>query len=330
MIPGTHCKITPDGSNRRFYRQMRRGEFAIVMEPGESPGGIAEAESYAQIGRHLHQKGVSVPEIYEFDSKTGIITMEDLGDIHLQTIALQGLRAGDVQTIQTLYEKTIDLMITMQFEGIKGFKSTWCFDTPTYDPDFAFQREALYFINEFACDYAGIDQKQQGELTGELYRLCMSLNNFSGPVCLLHRDFQSRNILWHKDAPWLIDFQGARQGPPFYDLASLLLDPYVQLPDALINNFLEFYTESVNTKTYRRLTYGEIHKAFKTYGTIRLIQAIAAYSLLWRKKGKTHFRRYLEPAIERLLRLIECEASAFAALKTVLQHGLDKVKTQSP
>lgn len=329
MTQNSYCKITPDGSTRRFYRRMRRGESIIVMEPGESPGGIAEAESYVQIGRHLHKKGISVPQIYEFDSNTGTVTMKDLGDIHLQTIALQYLKAGDIQTIQSLYEKTIDLMITMQFEGVKGFQDTWCFDTPIYDADFAFQREAMYFIDAFACDLTGIDSKQKNELINELHSFCMLFNNFSWPVCLLHRDFQSRNILWHKDAPWIIDFQGARLGPPFYDLASLLLDPYVQLSDTLIQKLLEFYIESLKIKNYRGLIEGEINRAFRTYGTIRLIQAIAAYSFLWRKKGKNQFRKYLEPAIERLLWLLECEVSEFTALKIVLQYGLDRVKTYS-
>lgn len=328
MTLNNQCKITPDGSNRQFYRKMRCGAFAVVMEPGESPGGIAEAESYVRIGNHLHQKGISVPKIYEFDSNTGTVIMEDLGDIHLQTLSLQCLQNDDMQTLQALYEKTLCLMITMQFEGIKDFQSIWCFDTPLYDADFAFQREALYFVHEFACAYVEIDQKQKNELTAELRTLCMLLNNTAWPVCLLHRDFQSRNILWHKETPWLIDFQGARPGPPFYDLASLLLDPYVTLPDVLIQKLLKFY--AVTIKKYRQLTYEEIHKAFKTYGTIRLIQAIAAYSFLWRKKGKTHFKEYLEPAIERLLRLLESETSEVTALKTVLQHGLERLHTHSP
>ncbi len=330
MTLNNHYKITPDGSNRRFYRRMRGDESTIVMEPGESPGGISEAESYVQIGRHLHKKGVSVPQIYEFDSNAGTVTMEDLGDIHLQTITLQCLRTGDMQTIQASYETTIDMMTTMQFEGIKGFQIAWCFDTPIYDADFAFQREAIYFVDAFACELVGIDSRQKKELLNELHSLCMCLNSSSWPVCLLHRDFQSRNILWHKGIPWLIDFQGARPGPPFYDLASLLLDPYVQLPDTLIQKLLEFYIESAKIKKYIELTVGEINKTFRTYGTIRLIQAIAAYSFLWRKMNKNHFRRYIEPAIGRLLRLLESKASEFNGLKTVLQHGLDKVKTHSP
>lgn len=300
------------------------------MKPGESPGGIAEAKSYVRIGRHLHKKGISVPQIYKFDSKTGTVTMEDLGDTHLQTIVMQCLKTGDMQRIQSFYEKAIDLMITMQFEGIKGFQTAWCFDTPIYDAKFAFQREAMYFVDAFACELVGINSKEKNELINELHSLCMLLNSSSWPVCLLHRDFQSRNILWHKDSPWIIDFQGTRAGPPFYDLASLLLDPYVQLSEVLIQKLLESYIESIKSKNYKELADEEIYKAFRTYGTIRLVQAIAAYSFLWRKMGKNHFKKYLEPAIGRLLWLLEFKASAFIALKTVLQHGLDRIKTHNP
>ena len=45
----------------------------------------------------------------------------------------------------------------------------------------------------------------------------------------LYRDFQSRNIMVLPEGFGFIDFQGGRLGPPQYDLASLLIDPYVGL-----------------------------------------------------------------------------------------------------
>jgi len=43
----------------------------------------------------------------------------------------------------------------------------------------------------------------------------------------MHRDFQSKNLMIKNEQIFVIDFQGARLGPPSYDLASLLFDPYV-------------------------------------------------------------------------------------------------------
>ena len=54
-----------------------------------------------------------------------------------------------------------------------------------------------------------------------------------GPPYLLHRDYQSQNLKIHLGRICVIDFQGARLGPPQYDLAALLLDPYADLPAEL-------------------------------------------------------------------------------------------------
>ena len=51
------------------------------------------------------------------------------------------------------------------------------------------------------------------------------------PRVLVHRDFQSQNIIIRNGHAYLIDFQGMRPGLSEYDLASLLFDPYVGLSE---------------------------------------------------------------------------------------------------
>ena len=53
--------------------------------------------------------------------------------------------------------------------------------------------------------------------------------------------FQSRNIMIRNDEPFIIDFQSARIGPLQYDLASLLIDPYVNLSDEIQKTLFEIY-----------------------------------------------------------------------------------------
>lgn len=328
MFTHNISQITPDGSARHFYRQKIADKSYIIMQPGQSPGGLAEANSYVQIGNHLANRGIPVPRIYDFDPVTGTITMEDLGDLHLQTIALQYLHNNNWQALTGLYESVLLLLIKMQFEGIVDFQNSWCFDTPSYDAGFAFKREALYFIENFACDLVGVSPKLRAALVTELQEFCALLNQVMEPICLLHRDFQSRNILWANDTPYIIDFQGARIGPPFYDLASLLFDPYIPLPDAFIMKLLDFYIQATtSTSTYIHLSSKDIYNAFRIYGIIRLIQAIAAYSFLWRKQGKTHFRNYIAPATNRLLSILTIHKIHLDNLSIVLQNGLNIVTT---
>ena len=58
---------------------------------------------------------------------------------------------------------------------------------------------------------------------------------------LCHRDYHSRNLMWHEGALHVIDFQDARMGPDTYDLVSLLRDSYVDLPDAAVDDLIDYY-----------------------------------------------------------------------------------------
>jgi aminoglycoside/choline kinase family phosphotransferase len=63
------------------------------------------------------------------------------------------------------------------------------------------------------------------------------------PRVLTHRDYHSRNLMWHQGRLHVIDFQDARLGPCQYDLASLLYDSYVVLPADLRAALLSYYLE---------------------------------------------------------------------------------------
>ena len=68
------------------------------------------------------------------------------------------------------------------------------------------------------------------EVAAELKRVAARLD--AEPKALVHRDFQSSNVIWKDGAFKFIDFQGMRLGPAAYDLASLLYDPYVAIGES--------------------------------------------------------------------------------------------------
>lgn len=95
------------------------------------------------------------------------------------------------------------------------------------------EQEANYFLRELVLGAAGWQPEElPPELEDELEVLCR-LAGEARPRALVHRDFQSRNVVYYRGRYGLVDFQGARLGPAQYDLASLLHDPYVQLPWSL-------------------------------------------------------------------------------------------------
>ena len=69
---------------------------------------------------------------------------------------------------------------------------------------------------------------------------------------LCHRDYHSRNLMWHDDTLYVIDFQDARMGPDTYDLASLLRDSYVDLPDAAVDDLIDYFVALARGTASRR------------------------------------------------------------------------------
>ena len=127
-----------------------------------------------------------------------------------------------------LYRQALEVLVQLQIAGTQGFSPEWCFDTPFYDASLVRQRECHYFVQAFLQGYLGLETTPE-ELT-EDFELLLQRALHPEQRFFLHRDFQSRNLMVHHNRLWLIDFQGARLGPLQYDLAALLLDPYVNLP----------------------------------------------------------------------------------------------------
>jgi aminoglycoside/choline kinase family phosphotransferase len=61
------------------------------------------------------------------------------------------------------------------------------------------------------------------------------------PRVLCHRDYHSRNLMYHLDRLYVIDFQDARMGPDTYDLVSLLRDSYVDLPEHTVSELIAYF-----------------------------------------------------------------------------------------
>ncbi|MBF0233645.1 MAG: hypothetical protein HQK65_11480 [Desulfamplus sp.] len=95
-----------------------------------------------------------------------------------------------------------------------------------------------------------------------------------------------------------IDFQSARRGPLQYDLASLFIDPYVELDEDIVEGLLEYCTEQIYQKT------GFDRNRFKTgyryCAVTRNLQMLGAFGHLTVNKEKTQFETYIPTAMRTL------------------------------
>ena len=120
---------------------------------------------------------------------------------------------------------------------------------------------------------------------------------------LVHRDFQSQNILIHEEHAHLIDFQGLRPGLAHYDLASLLYDPYVHLTAGERSELLDFYL-SLGHRSDLGETRAEFNEIYRLCALQRLMQALGAYGYLGIVRGRDQFLGHIPSALNSLREVV--------------------------
>ena len=116
-------------------------------------------------------------------------------------------------------------------------------------------------------------------------------------------------------APFLIDFQGMRFGTPFYDLGSLLCDPYVAFSESERTELLFFYYEVSKSELDRM----KFQKMFWEASAQRLMQALGAFGYLGLHKGLKNYLAYV-PAGLRNLRMAAKNAASLPKLLEICKR----------
>jgi len=158
--------------------------------------------------------------------------------------------------------------------------------------------EQKYFFDNCLGRYFSVSESKRKELAAlpGLREIAKHLATF--PRVLVHRDFQSQNIIIRSGQAHLIDFQGMRPGLAQYDLASLLYDPYVDVTDAERDELIAYYR-------HRQLENGiaingDFELKLRLCAMQRLMQALGAYGFLGLVKGHKHFLQYIPNALSSL------------------------------
>jgi aminoglycoside/choline kinase family phosphotransferase len=99
--------------------------------------------------------------------------------------------------------------------------------------------------------------------------------------------------------PRVVDYQGARMGPPAYDVVSLLWDPYYRLDDDMRERLLEYYIEEIkNSGIFFNET--DFKETLLPCRLQRHMQALGAYGFLSKMKGKKYFLKYVPEGLRLL------------------------------
>ncbi len=300
----TAIVLEPRGSDRSFVRLEGAEWTGMLIRYGhERP----ENERYAGHARFLRRLGLRVPRVQAEDRERRFLIMEDFGTDDLQA----AVRAAGPRGASALYRPVIAQVARWHVRGTAeaarlrlGLEEP--FAPPLYD------REHRLFTEHYLRRRRDRSASEVGAVLRELQSVSEPL--VRAPPVLVHRDLQSSNILLTAGGPGFIDFQGMRLGPAMYDLASLLCDPYVELPEPVQTGLLAAYVRRVGARTARP-------DLFWLAAVQRLTQALGAYARLGALPGAERFLRHIPPALRMLRRALAHAPLALPVLAELAEAG---------
>lgn len=282
--------VEKGGSDRKFYR-IRASDRSMILV--KYSGHKEENRHYVDIARFLTSSGLQVPHIYLHDAEEGLIWMQDLGEQDLWSY-----RTEPWIVRRPLYESALIEVFKMHSAATRKLEGCGL----TLEREFNEQLylwEQGYFFEHCLGNYFQLPPAEVSRLAGLPTLQSAAVRLASLPRVLVHRDFQSQNILIRNGTAWLIDFQGMRPGLAQYDVASLLLDPYVSLDSQERTELLGFYQRLARRSGVE--VPEDFEEIFHWCALQRLMQALGAYGFLGLQKGRADFLAHI-PAAKRSLR----------------------------
>ena len=299
-------RVQGDASTRSYERLTLGEKHAILMNSPRRPDGppVRDGRSYSQIvhlaetvvpfvamANALLELGLSAPEIYYADLEQGFLLLEDLGD--------DRVIAGDAPApIKERYEVAVDALLQLHQRPLPDLLPVAPhveYRIPAFDLE-AFLVEVELLLDWYLPRFgASVD-----DATRETFRArwseALQPALEAEPTWVL-RDFHSPNLLWlpqrHETARLgLLDFQDTVMGPAAYDLASLLQDARVDIPEAIELELLGRYMRE------RRAVDAEFETSafinlYVTLAAQRSTRILGTFARLERRDGKPQYLRHM-------------------------------------
>ncbi len=293
--------------------QFKASEEAVSGQESE----ITELP-FLNVLRHLQASSVAVPQLYYFDETSGLLFLEDFGDVTLA----QACEGSSIAAIEQLYRQAIDVLVQIHVQASVSSKSPCLAFTRSFD-------EALYLWEfEHFLEY-GVAARQGSPMRPEdSFPVKEEFNKIvtwlvEQPMVFTHRDYHSRNLMVDGERLGVIDFQDALMGPATYDLASLLRDSYITLGETLIDELIAHYLEKMGQAlpssqfTAMHLDDADgFRRLFDFTSLQRNLKAAGRFVYIDRVKGNPNFLA----SIPRTLQNVHANLMKYPQLHRLLKH----------
>jgi aminoglycoside/choline kinase family phosphotransferase len=272
------------GSDRRYYRVLKGGMTAVMMECRRDD---PDFERHLVYAKFFHAQGVPVPQLLGTDEPGRRALFEDLGDLSLHSY----LRfPHDADVVEALYRRVLDILVKLHGPASEHVDNCPLLASRMFDYDHL-RWETSYFLERFITGLRKVRVADRKALDEDLHHLAKTVSGYVPTI--IHRDFQCQNIMVRGGVPHVIDFQGSRMAPPAYDLAAILWDPYHRLDDGMREQLVSYYIEEMK-KLSKDFDEASFRDSVLPCRLQRHMQALGAYGFLSVVTGKNDYPTLFE------------------------------------
>lgn len=293
-------RLAGAGSNRQYYRITSIDGSTVIGVIGTSQD---ENHAFITLSKHFKSKELPVPEVYAVSDDEMCYIQSDLGTMALFDALKKGRDAGGQydESEQKLLVKIMRLLPRIQVLGAQELDFSVCYPQPEFD-----ETNVMFDLNYFKYCFlkpSGVDFHEV-RLEEDFRKLASHLISGEGTY-FMYRDFQARNIMLDGDAnPFLIDYQGGRKGPYYYDVASFLWQASARYPDDLREELIKEYHSALGQYT-KVPSLDDFTKRLNLFVFFRILQVLGAYGYRGYFERKKHFIDSIPPALNNLRAILQ-------------------------
>jgi N-acetylmuramate 1-kinase len=299
-------RMQGDASTRIFERLTREGQTTVLMNAPRRPDGppvrdgkpysaiahLAEdVVPYVAVSAGLRELQLSAPEIVHADLDRGLIVMEDLGD--------ERIVAGDPPApLEQRYATAVDLLAWLHAQilpDILPVAPDREYRLPRYDYG-AFSIETELLLDWYLPKAGAPPTVDARKTFARLWRETLTPAIEAPPTWVL-RDYHSPNLLWLAERDdiariGVLDFQDTLIGPPAYDVASLLQDARVDVPEAMEVALLSHYVRARRNDD-TEFDPAAFTRLYATLAAQRATKILGIFARLDLRDGKPQYLRHI-------------------------------------
>jgi N-acetylmuramate 1-kinase len=298
-------RMPGDASTRSYARLVRHDGVVILMNSPRRPDGPAiyagrsysaaahlaeDVKPFVAIANGLRARGFSAPSIHHADLDAGFLITEDFGSA--------GFIEGDPPLpIPERYQAAADMLAALHREAlpeILPLAQGIIYTIPAFDTD-ALLVEIGLMLEWYLPDRGAAPADH---LRAEFITMWRDLlgKPANAPKTWALRDFHSPNLIWLDQRAGIekvgvIDFQDTVLGPAAYDLASLLQDARLDVPEQLELALLTRYIKArrASDETFDPAGFAELYAIMSAQRNTKLL---GIFARLNRRDGKPQYLRH--------------------------------------